>query len=61
MDGKQSFQKRVMIIKKNGNLLNINGLNKGKKLKQVTPWHAKFLKDGFSINGVEIIYNVHLH
>jgi hypothetical protein len=42
-------------------MLSINGLNKGKKLKRVTPWHAKLLKDGSLRNGVEIIYNVHLH
>jgi hypothetical protein len=60
LDDKQSFQKGV-VTKKKGNMLNINGLNKGKKLKQVIPWHAKLLKDGSSINGVEIIYTIHLH
>jgi hypothetical protein len=60
MDDKQSFQKGV-VTKKKGNLLSINGLNKGKKLKQVTPWYTKLLKYGSSINGVENIYNVHLH
>jgi hypothetical protein len=54
MDAKQSFQKGV-VTKKKGNLLSINGLNKGKKLKQVTPWHEKLLKDGSSRNGDEVI------
>jgi len=46
MDDKQPFFKIVVIKKKKRNLLSINGLNKGKKLKQVTLWHIKFLKDG---------------
>jgi hypothetical protein len=49
-----------MVVEKEGNMLGKKGPNKKKKLKQLASYHAKFIKDGFSKDGVENIYIIHL-
>jgi hypothetical protein len=49
-----------MVAKEKGNLLGINGPNKGEKLKQLASCDEKFLKDGFSKDSVESICNIHM-
>jgi hypothetical protein len=42
------------------NLLGIEGLRKREKLKQLTSYHMKLLKDGFLGYGVKGICGIHL-
>jgi len=49
-----------MVGEKMGNMLGIKGSNKREKLKQLTAYYVKILKDGFSKNGVEGVCNIHL-
>jgi hypothetical protein len=49
-----------MVVIKKGNMLGKKGLNKRKKLRQLASYHAKFIKDGSSKDGIESIYIIHL-
>jgi hypothetical protein len=49
-----------VVVKGKGNPLGIKGLNKKKKLKQLSSCYAKFFEDNFFGDGVEGIYNIHL-
>jgi hypothetical protein len=49
-----------MVVEKEGNMLGKKRLNKRKKLKQLASCHVKFIKDGYSKDGVESIYIIHL-
>jgi hypothetical protein len=42
-----------MVAKEKRNLLNIKRPNKREKLRQMTSYHAKFLKDGSPKDGVK--------
>ncbi len=57
MDDKQLPQ-RGLVVKKEGNLLNIEGPNKRVTLKQLASYCTKLLEDGFPKNGV--IYMIYL-
>jgi hypothetical protein len=41
-----------MVVEKKGDILGKKGLNKKKKLKQLASYHAKFIKDGSSKDGI---------
>jgi len=42
-----------MVVKEKRNLLSIKGPNKREKLRQMTSYHAEFLKDGSLKDGVK--------
>ncbi len=60
MDDKQIFQKG-MVVEIKRNLLGIKKPNKKKKLIRLASCYTKFMEDGSSKDGVESIYNIHLH
>jgi hypothetical protein len=49
-----------MVVEEKGNMLGIKGLNKGEKLRQLTSYHMKLLKDGSLGYGVKGICNIHV-
>jgi hypothetical protein len=49
-----------MMVKEKGNLLGIKGLSKGEKLRQLTSYHVKFLKDGSLGYAIKGICDIHL-
>ncbi len=54
------ISQKEMVVKEKRNLLGIKGPNKGEKLKQLTSYDEKFLKDGCFKDGVENICNIHM-
>jgi hypothetical protein len=49
-----------MVIEEKRNLLGIKGISKGEKLRQLTSYHMKLLKDGSLGYGVKGICDIHL-